>query len=76
MTPSPAGTPGLQHQASDGSAVLHAVVPLVQIYNAQTQALQYAPLGVVCQELRGQGRFWDLENLLATSKGNYTPEDR
>ena len=79
MPPSPCVTPGPaqsgQQQQSD-SAVLHAVVPLVQVYTAQSQSLQYAPLGVVCQEFRAQGRFWDLEHLLATSKGNYTPEDR
>ncbi len=30
----------------------------------------------MCQTLRAQGRFWDLENLLSTSTGAYTPDDR
>jgi hypothetical protein len=30
----------------------------------------------VCATLRAQGRFWDLEALLASSVGSYMPEDR
>ncbi len=55
---------------------LMQAVPLVQVFNPQTQSLQYCPLPDVCLTFRSQGRYWDLENLLATSAGSYTPDDR
>lgn len=54
---------------------IHAI-PLVQVYDGSSGTIQYQPLPDVCQMFRMQGRYWDLEQLLATSANSYTPQDR
>ena len=53
-----------------------AAVPMVKIFDANLNQLQWAPIGTVCHTFRMEGRFWDLEQLLSTSGGNLRPEDR
>ena len=53
-----------------------AAVPMVKIFDANVNQLQWAPIGTVCHTFRMEGRFWDLEQLLSTSGGNLRPEDR
>ena len=52
------------------------VLPLVQVFDPASRTYQYLPLPQVCETFRAQGRYWELESLLATSAGAYTPEDR
>ena len=73
--PSPA--PQLQPQVEQPqNEQQFQAVPLVHVFNPNTQTWQYCPLPNVCQMFRMEGRYWQLEELLASSAGSYTPDDR
>ncbi|TRY73427.1 hypothetical protein TCAL_02200 [Tigriopus californicus] len=51
-------------------------VSMVQMFDPATNTFQWFPLPYVCDMFRTQGRFWDLEQMLVTSRGNFKSEDR
>jgi leucine-rich PPR motif-containing protein len=64
------------HDIMAASAPVHPPVAMVQIFDSNSNTYQYWPLPHVCEIFRSEGRFWDLEQLVLTSRNGLRPEDR